>query len=556
MLKGRIGLYIIQSQRAALISTSQQRWQTNAAAAETRNDPEWLQAKPFEEIPRANMLSMFSKMALPGGKYKNLEVMQALKAFQEDYGDVFFMGGMLGSPAFVMTYNPKDFEVVFRNEGVWPFRPGNEILRYHRTVHRKDFFQGVEGVLPSQGKSWGDFRTTVNPVLMQPKNVRLYFKKMSQVNQAFVQRIKDIRDPSTQEVPGDFIDTINRWTLESVSVVALDKQLGLLSEAGKDTEALKLFKHLEDFFVLGGDLEMKPSVWRYIKFTPKFKKLLAAMDGIQDITLAYVKEAIKRLEKEAKEGVVRPENEQSVLEKLLKVDKRVATVMAMDMLMAGVDTVSIWFENPKNPKITPASFQTSSTFTALLLCLAKNPEKQEKLREEIMKVLPNKDSEFTEESMKNVPYLRACIKESQRIYPLVVANGRGLTRDSVISGYRIPAGTFVAMVPIGVLSSEEYFPKASDFLPERWLRNANDSAGSCPANDLKPKNPFVFLPFGFGPRMCVGKRIVEMELELGIARLLRHFSVEFNHSTKNAFRSALVNLPNIPLKFKFTDLPN
>ncbi|KAH8292309.1 hypothetical protein KR054_008261 [Drosophila jambulina] len=536
MLKGRIGLYIIQSQRAALFSASQKRWQTNAAAAETRDDPEWLQAKPFEEIPRVNVLSMFAKIALPGGKYKNLELMDMFKAMQEDYGDLFFLGGMLGSPAVLMTHNPKDFEVVFRNEGVWPLRPGSDTLRYHRTVHRKDFFQGVEGVIPSQGKSWSDFRSIVNPVLMQPKNVRLYCKKMSQVNQAFVQRIKDIRDPSTQEVPGDFIDTINRWTLESVSVVALDKQLGLLTEKGKDSEALKLFKHLEDFFVLSADLEMKPSVWRYIK-TPKLKKMLAALDGLQDITLAYVEEAIQRLEKEAKEGVVRPENEQSVLEKLLRVDKKVATVMAMDMLMAGVDT-------------------TSSTFTGLLLCLAKNPEKQEILREEVMKVLPQKDSEFTEASMKNVPYLRACIKESQRIYPLVVGNARGLSRDSVISGYRVPAGTYVSMVPIGSLTSEEHFPKASEFLPERWLRNTNDSAGGCPANDLKTKNPFVFLPFGFGPRMCVGKRIVEMELELGIARLLRHFSVEFNHSTKNAFRSALVNLPNIPLKFKVTDLPN
>jgi len=46
-----------------------------------------------------------------------------------------------------------------------------------------------------------------------------------------------------------------------------------------------------------------------------------------------------------------------------------------------------------------------------------------------------------------------------------------------------------------------------------------------------------------------------MELELGTARLIRNFNVEFNHSTKNAFRSALINLPNITLKFKFTDVP-
>ncbi|XP_039490346.1 probable cytochrome P450 12a5, mitochondrial [Drosophila santomea] len=536
MLKGRIALNILQSQKATVFSASQQRWQTNVATVEIRNDPEWLQAKPFEEIPKANMLSLFAKTALPGGKYKNMELTEMFDAMRQEYGNIFYLSGIMGSNAFVMTHSPKDFEVVFRNEGVWPTRPGSDILRYHRTVYRKEFFEGVQGIIPSQGKSWGDFRSIVNPVLMQPKNVRLYFKKMAQVNQEFVERIKEIRDANTQEVPGNFLETINRWTLESVSVVALDKQLGLLKESGKNSDATKLFKHLDDFFLYSADLEMKPSLWRYFK-TPQLKKMLKTMDSLQEITLSYVDEAIERLEKEAKEGVVRPENEQSVLEKLLKVDKKVATVMAMDMLMAGVDT-------------------TSSTFTGLLLCLAKNPEKQAKLREEVMKVLPNKDSEFTEASMKSVPYLRACVKESQRVYPLTIGNARGLSRDSVISGYRVPAGTFVSMMPTNCLYDEEYFQKPTEFLPERWLRNASDSAGKCPANDLKTKNPFVFLPFGFGPRMCVGKRIVDMELELGTARLIRNFNVEFNHSTKNAFRSALINLPNIPLKFKFADLPN
>nr|CAG38967.1 cytochrome P450 [Drosophila melanogaster] len=536
MLKVRSALSLIQSQKATLSLATQKRWQTNVATAEAREDSEWLQAKPFEQIPRLNMWALSMKMSMPGGKYKNMELMEMFEAMRQDYGDIFFMPGIMGNPPFLSTHNPQDFEVVFRNEGVWPNRPGNYTLLYHREEYRKDFYQGVMGVIPTQGKPWGDFRTVVNPVLMQPKNVRLYYKKMSQVNQEFVQRILELRDPDTLEAPDDFIDTINRWTLESVSVVALDKQLGLLKNSNKESEALKLFHYLDEFFIVSIDLEMKPSPWRYIK-TPKLKRLMRALDGIQEVTLAYVDEAIERLGKEAKEGVVRPENEQSVLEKLLKVDRKVATVMAMDMLMAGVDT-------------------TSSTFTALLLCLAKNPEKQARLREEVMKVLPNKNSEFTEASMKNVPYLRACIKESQRLHPLIVGNARVLARDAVLSGYRAPAGTYVNIVPLNALTRDEYFPQASEFLPERWLRSPKDSESKCPANELKSTNPFVFLPFGFGPRMCVGKRIVEMELELGTARLIRNFNVEFNYPTENAFRSALINLPNIPLKFKFIDLPN
>ncbi|EDW83217.1 uncharacterized protein Dwil_GK22742 [Drosophila willistoni] len=535
MFKLTRALPLFQGQKIASTLTASQakRWQTNAAAAPSRDDEEWQQARPFEDLPRVGSIDLIRKIALPGGKYKNKDVDELIMCMREDYGDIFYMPALFGRRAILTTHNPKDFEVVFRHEGVWPNRPGSDTLRYHRETHSKEFFQGIEGLMPTQGKNWGDFRTIVNPVLMQPKNVRLYYKKMSLVNQEFVERIKAIRDAQTLEAPDNFIEHINRWTLESVSVVALDKQLGLLKGSCTDEKVLLLFKSLDDFFDITADLEIKPSLWRYLN-TPKLKQLMKAFDNIKDVTLAYVEEAVARLEEESKQGIVKPENEQSVLEKLLKIDKKVATIMAMDMLMAGVDT-------------------TSSTFTAALLCLALNPEKQEKLREEVREVLPNKDSEFTEASMKNVPYLRACVKESQRVYPLIVGNSRVTEKDCVLSGYRVPANTFVSMIPLGSLKSDEYFPRSSEFLPERWIRNTETKSQ---ANSLKLTNPFVFLPFGFGPRMCVGKRIVDMELELGLARLIRNFKIEFNHPAENAFRSALINVPNIPLKFKFTDLSN
>lgn len=131
-------------------------------------------------------------------------------------------------------------------------------------------------------------------------------------------------------------------------MVALDKQLGLLKEnSEKSANVMLLFKSLDEFFTYAAVLEVQPSLWRYIH-TPMMKKLLNAFDNIQKVTLEYVNEAVERLDSEAKRGIVKPPSEQSVLEKLLKIDKKVATIMAMDMLMAGVDTVSHTRSVPRN----------------------------------------------------------------------------------------------------------------------------------------------------------------------------------------------------------------
>lgn len=103
------------------------------------------------------MLSLAMKTALPGGKYKNMDLMDMFEGLRQDHGDIFLMPGVMGAPTFVMTSNPNDFEIVFRNEGIWPHRPGSDSLRYHRDEKRKDFYQGVSGLIPSQGKAWGTF---------------------------------------------------------------------------------------------------------------------------------------------------------------------------------------------------------------------------------------------------------------------------------------------------------------------------------------------------------------------------------------------------------------
>ena len=93
--------------------------------------------------------------------------------------------------------------------------------------------------------------------------------------------------------------------------------------------------------------------------------------------------------------------------------------MAEDMLFAGVDS-------------------TSTAVTSILYSLAKNPDKQEKLREEIVTILPEKNLKLTPTSFNNAPCLRAVIKEALRVLPVTNGNLQALDHDIVVQGYRVP----------------------------------------------------------------------------------------------------------------------
>lgn len=82
--------------------------------------------------------------------------------------------------------------------------------------------------------------------------------------------------------------------------------------------------------------------------------------------------------------------------------------------------------------------QTVAATAGLLYNLAINQRAQDKLREEVMKVLPTPHTSLTYESLTSLPYMRACLKESMRVMPVLSGNFRGAGRDMILQGYQIP----------------------------------------------------------------------------------------------------------------------
>lgn len=94
----------------------------------------------------------------------------------------------------------------------------------------------------------------------------------------------------------------------------------------------------------------------------------------------------------------------------------------------------------------------------------------------------------------------------------VIGTARRLPVDIVMGGYQIPKYTDVAMASILTSVSGEYFKRPDEFIPERFIK-ADPSH-----QELKAAHPFAFIPFGFGARMCIGRRLAELEMEILVSK--------------------------------------
>lgn len=105
------------------------------------------------------------------------------------------------------------------------------------------------------------------------------------------------------------------------------------------------------------------------------------------------------------------------------------------------------------------------------------------------------------------------------------------------------------MSHITTTARESQYPNPDQYLPERWL--TGEAAQGCPS--AKNAHRFVYMPFGFGPRSCVGKRFADLEVETLIVKLLRNHKVEWNYGELKVEAKPLT-IPISPLKFKITEL--
>lgn len=479
--------------------------------------------KPFSEMPCVKSYPIIGStwVYLPLiGKYdvKRFHISNTMK-FQE-YGKIVRenVGGRFTT---VLLFDPKDIEIMFRHEGKYPTRTAIESLAVYRTMREK-YFRSA-GLLAIQGKEWYNLRSKVQAQMLRPKSVQSYLNQMNQISDDMIARMIHLMD-NTGEVP-NFLNELYKWSLESVAFVALDARLGCVDlEQAPNSRSQRLILAVNDIFQGMNDLEFMPlALWRYFP-TRTWKRFVNAQDVFTETAMEYLNKALERIKASAEE-----DREMTFLEIMLskkQMDFRDVITMVLDMLMAGIDT-------------------TSHSMAFVLYHLAKNPDVQERAYQEVRSVLPHKSKSLSVSELNQLRYVKACIKENMRLNPIVQGTVRQLDHEVVLSGYRIPPRVLLIAQNMVACRLEENFPEPLKFKPERWLKDEAENK----------THPFLFIPFGFGPRMCVGKRIAEQEILVLVTKLLRRFRVEYHHEDIDCY-TRLVNVPDKPLRYQFVEREN
>ena len=161
--------------------------------------------------------------------------------------------------------------------------------------------------------------------------------------------------------------------------------------------------------------------------------------------------------------------------------------------------------------VTPVGLAEAGT-TLLEQVLASHPDEQTAARAEVAEVLDDRTP--TAEDLPSLEYVRRCLQEAMRLYPPAWITGRAVAGDTTVAGYNAPAGSVVT-TPFSVLHVDPaIWPDPQRFDPSRFTPDA-----------VKARDRYAYLPFGGGPRSCIGDHFAMLEATLALAVTLQRWEL-------------------------------
>jgi cytochrome P450 len=181
---------------------------------------------------------------------------------------------------------------------------------------------------------------------------------------------------------------------------------------------------------------------------------------------------------------------------------------------------------------------TANALTWTLYLLGRTPAVKRTLVAEVDRVLAGRAATY--EDLPNLPYTRAVVDEGMRLYPPVFAIARQARAATTIGPYAVAAGTEVMLWPYFTHRDARFWPDPLAFEPARFLEEAKD----------RPR--LAYLPFGAGPRACIGRSFAAIEAQILLATVMAKVDLVPTSDAEIAAKPRITLCPSRAVRMRAT----
>ncbi|XP_076275225.1 cytochrome P450 9e2-like isoform X2 [Rhynchophorus ferrugineus] len=402
----------------------------------------------------------------------------------------------------------------------------------HRTVGTSDEIDPLfnKNLFFLKGQTWKDMRSLLSGSFTSSK-MKIMYNLIVEASENFVDYFCS-KNEDLVEV--EFKDIFSKYTNDVIASTSFGIKVDSLREPKNEFYAMgKKMTNFNTFRGLIGVL-----LYMAVPTIAKLLKIKILAKDASDFFINIIDQAIRMREEnhvvrkdminimlEEREGKARQDDEEvidsgfAVVEESQNITKHPKkqmnltnldiTAHAMIFFLAGFDTVS----------------------TAICNCcyeLAINPDIQDKLRNEIKKTMKEHNEKLTYESTLRMKYLDMVITETLRKYPGLSATERVCVKPYTIEPVypdeqpvHLNVGDIVFLPPYSLHHDPKYFADPEKFIPERF------------SDDNKTLiNKYTYMPFGIGPRACIGSRFALLEMKTLLIQLVNKFEIVPVRKTK------------------------
>ncbi|XP_037951051.1 cytochrome P450 6a9-like [Teleopsis dalmanni] len=362
-----------------------------------------------------------------------------------------------------------------------------------------------------EGHKWRVMRNKLSPTFTSGK-MKFMFPTVIEVGKEFINVFEDmVKQSSLIEVK----DVLARFTVDVIGTCAF----GINCCSLRDPKA--------EFLAMGRkslvEFRHGPLGVAFLNSFPNLARKLHMKQTLPDVEEFFLRIVRETVEHREKNNIRRNDFMDMLIElKNNKLMKSEDGEMLINLTLEEVAAQAFVF--------LIAGFETSSTTMGFALYeLAQHEDIQQMAREEVLAILEKHNQKLTYDCMREMKYLDQIISETLRLYTVLPVLNRDCVEDYEVPGnpkYVIKKGMPI-LIPAGAIHRDaDYYPNPDIFDPENFS-----------TEKVQQRDSIEYLPFGEGPRNCIGMRFGQMQTRIGLSLLLKNFKFTVCPETQ------------IPLKF-------